>query len=147
VVQGRGQNLDLEPHRHQHHVYMGIQCMSESVKKVVERNEDGTFPKGKSGNPAGRPKGSKNAITLLKQSLELQLREKAAPDMGAVLEKAVEMALDGHPGMIKLLLDMHVSKGTNEDAKGSEKVAIQINSAPGAPKPVIIDNDTGDSNV
>ena len=115
------------------------------VKEVVERQKDGKFVKGKSGNPAGRPKGSKNAITLLKQSLELQLREQAAPNMEAVLEKAVELALEGHPGMIKLLLDMHLSKGTNEDAKGSEKVAIQINSAPGAPKPVIIDNDTGDT--
>lgn len=86
------------------------------------------FKKGVSGNPAGRPKGSKNAITLLKQSLELQLRDQAAPDMGAVMEKAIELAIDGHPGMIKMLLELHMSKGTNDETSRSEKVAIQINS-------------------
>jgi hypothetical protein len=90
----------------------------------------GKFVKGQSGNPAGRPKGSKNAITLLKQSLELQLREQAAPDLGAVLDKAVELALDGNPAMIKMLLEMHMSKGLNDESNATEKVAIQINSAP-----------------
>ena len=97
----------------------------------------GQFPKGVSGNPAGRPKGSKNAITLLRQSLELQLREQAGPDMGSVLEKCIELALDGDTRMIKLLLDLHMTKGGNDEAKGGEKVAIQINSAPTAPTPEI----------
>jgi hypothetical protein len=93
-----------------------------------QRTEGGTFLKGVSGNPAGRPKGSKNAITLLKQSLELQLRDQAAIDMPAVLAKAVELALEGDRQMIKLLVDAHLSKGTNDQAKAAEKVAIQINS-------------------
>jgi hypothetical protein len=97
----------------------------------------GQFPRGVSGNPAGRPKGSKNKITLLKQSMELQLREEASPDMGAVLQKAVELALEGDRQMIKLLLDKHMSSGPTDDAKGSEKVAIQINSSPVASKPDI----------
>ena len=99
--------------------------------KNLKRTEAGTFPKGVSGNPQGRPKGSKNAITLLKQSLELQLREQASVDISAVLEKAVELALEGHPGMIKMLVELHMSKSTNDDAKASERVAIQINSHPG----------------
>lgn len=108
----------------------------------------GQFPKGVSGNPAGRPKGSKNKITLLKQSMELQLREDAAPDMGLVLEKAIELALDGDRQMIKLLLDKHMSSGPTDDAKGSEKVAIQINSSPGASKPeiTVIDQPTEEDN-
>jgi hypothetical protein len=104
--------------------------MSAEVKEL-KRTEAGTFPKGVSGNPAGRPKGSKNAITLLKQSLELQLREQASADISAVLDKAVELALEGHPGMIKMLVELHMSKSTNDDAKASERVAIQINSHPG----------------
>lgn len=103
--------------------------MSDSGE-MTERRPDGTFAKGVSGNPEGRPKGSKNAITLLKQSLELQLRDQAAPDMGAVLAKALELALEGDRTMIKLLLEMHMSKGTSDEVKGGEKVAIQIN-APG----------------
>lgn len=96
--------------------------------KEIKRTEAGTFPKGVSGNPEGRPKGSKNQITLLKQSLELQLREQAAPDLGKVLEKAIELALEGNPAMIKLLLELHMSKNTSDDPKAAEKVAIQINS-------------------
>lgn len=95
------------------------------VAEIVKRREDGTY-KG-SGNPLGRPKGSRNKITLLKQSLELALRESAAPHMEAVLEKCIEMALEGDRTMIKLLLEQHMSKGINDDAKGAEKVAIQIN--------------------
>ena len=106
--------------------------MVSNAKPVSTR-----FQPGKSGNPAGRPKGSKNAITLLKQSLELQLREQAAPDLGAVLDKAVELALEGNPAMIKMLLEMHMSKGPNDESHASEKVAIQINSAPASKVEVI----------
>ena len=98
--------------------------------QLMERRPDGTFQKGKSGNPLGRPKGSKNQITLLKQSLELQLREQAEPEMAAVLQMAIELAKQGDKQMIKLLLDAHLSKGINEDAKAADRVAIQINAAP-----------------
>jgi hypothetical protein len=104
----------------------------------------GQFPQGVSGNPSGRPKGSKNKITLLKQTLELELREQASEDIGAVLRKATELALEGHAGMIKMLVELHMSKTANDDVKGSEKVAIQINSAPPqiAPTVVVIDEPT-----
>lgn len=93
------------------------------------RAPDGKFEKGKSGNPKGRPKGSKNAITLLRQSLELQLREQAAPDMSGVLQKAVELALEGDRSMIKLLMEMHMSKSTSDDKEAKEKVEITITGA------------------
>lgn len=90
---------------------------------------DTKFKPGTSGNPAGRPKGSKNQITLLKQSLELALREDLQHDMPAVLQKAMELALGGNTTMIKLLVELHMSKSSNDDtAKGGERVAIQINS-------------------
>ena len=92
------------------------------------RNPDGTFPAGVSGNPRGRPKGSKNQITLLKESLELAMRETSEPHMVKVLEKAIELALEGKESMIKLLLELHMSKGTTQDqGKGIEKVSININ--------------------
>ena len=101
--------------------------MSDPVKGELVRDEEGKFVAGKSGNPSGRPRGSKNKITLLRQSLELQLREQAAPDMAGVMDTAVKLALDGDRAMIKLLLEMHMSKSSPDDAKGAERVAIQIN--------------------
>ena len=122
-----------------------LTTMNELSSNSVSENEPSTSPSkrpltgkgsgkkvfqpGVSGNPAGRPRGSKNQITLLKLSLEQALREQAAPKMGEVLEKAFEMALKGHPGMIKLLLELHVSK-TSENAEhksADDKITININ--------------------
>lgn len=101
-----------------------------SEVKGIERTDLGRFEKGISGNPVGRPKGSKNKITLLKQSMEVALREQASPHMEAVLDKAIELAVEGDRTMIKLLLEQHMSKGVSDDAKASEKVAILINTGP-----------------
>lgn len=120
-----------------------------SKVKGIERTDLGTFEKGVSGNPVGRPKGSKNKITILKQSMEVELREQTSSHMGAVMDKAIELALEGDRQMIKLLVDNHMSKGVSEDSKGSEKVAIQINAGQAAEvkevkeQPII---DSGDSN-
>lgn len=97
------------------------------TKDVVKRAEDGTFLPGQSGNPAGRPKGSKNRITLLKQELETELREFAAPQMKEVLAKAFELASAGDRSMIKLLLELHMSKNAHVEAQNAaEKVEIKI---------------------
>ena len=56
---------------------------------------------GISGNPVGRPKGTKNQITVLKEALELKLRNKAAYKIEKVLDKAIEMALEGDRIMIQ----------------------------------------------
>ena len=98
-----------------------------STKPPVHR-----FLPGQVANPAGRPKGSKNRITLLKLELEQALREQAAPRMDAVLEKAFAMALEGHPGMIKLLLELHISKTSDKDDTKSadDKITININQMP-----------------
>ena len=113
--------------------------MNNEKGKSTDIVNPSRFQKGVSGNPAGRPKGSKNQITLLKQSMELALRDQAAPDIGAVLDKAVELALEGHPGMIKMLLELHMTKGSADEAKATEKVAIQINSMPSEGKVEVIE--------
>lgn len=58
----------------------------------------------------------------------MQLREQAAPDLPGVLHKAVELALDGDRAMIKLLLEMHMAKGTAEKENAVDKVEINISS-------------------
>lgn len=56
-----------------------------------------SFQRGKSGNPAGRPKGSKDKRTELRALLE--------PHAPALVQKAVEQALDGDTAALKLCLD------------------------------------------
>lgn len=116
---------------------------------TLTRTDSGHFPKGVSGNPKGRPKGSRNQITLLKESLELQLREQGASRMPQILETAIDLALDGDRAMLKLLLELHLTKGGTGDVKaGQEKVTINIKGPQGdAPRDIInITPDVGDTN-
>lgn len=99
--------------------------MSETYLKPV-RDENGTFKKGTSGNPMGRPKGSRNQITLLRESLELALREEAHDHMSDVLKMAIALALEGDRQMIKLLLDLHMSKSAPEGGAKQDRAVINI---------------------
>lgn len=59
--------------------------------------------------------------------------------MREVLYKAIAMAKKGHPGMIKLLLEMHMSKSGDIDDKATDdKITININQMGNLEKPVII---------
>lgn len=55
------------------------------------------FVKGKSGNAAGKPKGSKDRRT--------ELRELLKPHAENLIQKAVNMALSGDPQALRLCLD------------------------------------------
>ena len=56
------------------------------------------FEKGESGNPAGRPRGSRNRATLLMESL-------LADDAEAIGRKAIEMAKQGDMAAVRLCMD------------------------------------------
>lgn len=107
-------------------------------KRTIHR-ADGRFMPGQSGNPDGRPKGSKNQITLLKESMELLLRNEASPeDLRGVMREALTMALQGDRSMIKLILELHMSKGTTTDnSKAAEKVQINISGPSQVEKEVV----------
>lgn len=74
-------------------------------------------------------KAQKQRINQLKNELELTLRELAAPAVGAVLGKALDLALAGDRQMIRLILELHLSKPqAYEDVTGGRNaVNIQIN--------------------
>lgn len=89
------------------------------------------FVKGKSGNPAGRPKGSKNRVSILKVALELDLREKLKHDAQDILQKAIDLAKSGDTQMIKLLIDKMIpTSKAMEDEPAKEKVQIFIDRLP-----------------
>jgi DNA-directed RNA polymerase specialized sigma subunit len=120
----------------------------EDGKNLTARK--GTFMKGQSGNPNGRPKGSKNKITLMKLALEGELRVQMKPHMAEILAAAIQKAKDGDPAMIKLLLDktLPTTRAAEDDAPAKERVQVVIQALPERTKPVIegrIINDEDDS--
>lgn len=108
--------------------------------------ENGQFPPETSGNPRGRPKGSKNQITILKQALELELRERASYRIRDVLDKAVELALEGNVTMIKLLLEMHMSRNQHaeDELDGKSKVQILVQNLTAKPANTVVSKSNGD---
>lgn len=95
------------------------------MNDLVKSPKAHLWKKGQSGNPAGRPKGSKNNITLLRQALEGELRVQIGPHMAEVLMTAINMAKDGNEAMIKLLVDKTLPTSKGDDA-GEEQPKIQI---------------------
>lgn len=100
------------------------------------------WKEGQSGNPLGRPKGSKNKITMLKQVLEGELRSQLAPQMAQVLAKAIEMALDGNESMIKLLVDKTVPTTKVDDSESNEggKIQIMIGKLPDRAEDIVVES-------
>jgi len=66
-----------------------------------------TFDKGQSGNPEGRPKGIKDKRTLFAEIIESHKEE--------LLNKALEMALNGNELMLKMLLDRILPAKSKDD--------------------------------
>ena len=71
------------------------------------------FEKGESGNPAGRPRGSRNRATLLMEGL-------LADDAEAIGRKAIAMAKQGDMAAIRLCMDRLVP------ARKGEPVAFEL---------------------
>lgn len=55
------------------------------------------FKSGRSGNPSGRPRGAKDRRTIFRDMVE--------PSCPRLIQKAIEMALDGNEQMLKLFLE------------------------------------------
>lgn len=82
---------------------------------------------GQSGNPAGRPKNSRNQISLVKLQVEGELRAQMMPQMQAIVSKMIEQALDGDKEMQKILFSAWVGKSrSTEDEKPREPINITI---------------------
>ena len=74
----------------------------QKTAKTAKKGRGRPFPKGQSGNPGGRPRGSSNRAT---RAAELLLDGEAA----ALTRKAVELALAGDEAALRLCLDRTVA--------------------------------------
>jgi hypothetical protein len=109
-------------------------------------NSTGRFLKGISGNPNGRPKGSKNKVTMLKLMVEEAVREDNADKMLQVANLIVNQALEGDKDSQKLVWASIMSKSAADNSvSGKESVQINISTTDSAPKKAeIIDVESED---
>ncbi len=93
----------------------------------VTRGKNGQFLKGQSGNPKGRPVGSKNKIVEMKRSLEVAIREHLEPQqINAIVQSMVAEALNGNVSAGKLILDKVMSNASMSEDGGEEQNQITI---------------------
>ena len=74
----------------------------QKTAKTAKKGRGRPFPKGQSGNPGGRPRGSSSRAT---RAAELLLDGEAT----ALTRKAIELALAGDPAALRLCLDRTVA--------------------------------------
>lgn len=70
----------------------------QSAEKTLKKVRGRPFQKGKSGNPAGKPKGCKNKLTLLAQNLMSDQSER-------LIKKTINLALEGDRTALKLCME------------------------------------------
>lgn len=103
-------------------------------KEVIRDN--GRFVKGVSGNPRGRPPGTKNRIVKMKQEMEEAIRTHMHPaEIKEIVSAMVSEAKNGNVAAAKLILDKVMSNANiSEDVGDSDnRIVIKIeNFTPGA---------------
>ncbi len=72
------------------------------LQKQVGRDRNGRYVKGVSGNPGGRPRGSRNAATMVAEAL-------LEGEAEALSRKAVELAMAGDAAALRLCLERLVA--------------------------------------
>lgn len=70
----------------------------DNAPENTGRKQDGRFREGVSGNPSGRPKGTRNRSTLLAQAL---LEDEAA----GLVQKAIDLAKQGDAATLRLCIE------------------------------------------
>jgi Family of unknown function (DUF5681) len=79
------------------------------------------FPRGRSGNPRGRPKGAKNTATLLREILDRKITFRSETGVRkisvreAMLTRVAEHALDGDTKSVAFLLQRDDASDSAED--------------------------------
>ena len=101
--------------------------MTEPLSGQLVRNAAGQYIEGTSGNPNGRPKGSKNKITLLRMSAEQAWRERNQDRLDTILDLILQDALDGDKAARKMVFESIVSKANvAEDKSAGQRQQITV---------------------
>jgi len=86
------------------------------------------FEKGVSGNKRGRPKGSKNKSTILREAMQAKCEGMLTSEVPKVLEVVLDAAKGGDLQAAKMILDraIPVHKATDGAKEGKGQITIQI---------------------
>jgi hypothetical protein len=90
------------------------------------------FRKGSSGNPQGRPKGSRNLATVVARALEAQVtvtengRCRTVTALDAAISTLVSKAVDGDLGALRQLIGLAGSKEVEEDSAKKQLTEIDL---------------------
>lgn len=104
------------------------------MTELVVRDDTGKFLEGQSGNPAGRPPGTRNRLVSVKQKLELAVRDgMSAQRLKRIINKMADMAEDGDVKAARLILDKFISPASIGDEQSEDKgqggITIRIENA------------------
>lgn len=113
------------------------------MSEVQERGHNGQFLPGQSGNPAGRPIGTRNETTLVKEFIEHALTHELKEDAVEILQTAILKAKQGDNAMIKFLLGDILSEVRREvtGKKSSGPITVTVNNMTDKPATVTIDQE------
>lgn len=96
-----------------------------SAKRRTPPPIESQFPKGRSGNPAGRPKGSNELtritrkVALKKHSVNIEGKRRRITTLDLLILKAKAMAASGHPGAFGLINWLRSQTGPSDaEAEG-----------------------------
>jgi len=115
------------------------------VEQIIPRDDNGKFLEGASGNPTGRPVGSRSKLVKVKEKLELAVRENISADrIYRIVAKMADMAESGNVKAASLIFKTFLSQAQAgedpEDAsQGSKGITIRIENATFAKTPPTID--------
>jgi hypothetical protein len=104
-----------------------------SAPSEISRDNLGRFVKGVSGNPKGKPIGSRNRINIIKHAIEEAIIRDVAEEATLIIEQALMQAKAGDPDMIKFVLGellKDVRKGAPDEdedlLRGGKRVTVNI---------------------
>jgi len=121
-----------------------VTASDESTKSPPAKLPSGQFPKGKSGNPTGRPKGSLAKKTRFLQIMTQGRQQKALKVLDAILRDAEKGDKESRK-IVATILQPFLKQEAEPGSTGGTRPVININvGQTDGRKPAIIDASTGE---
>ena len=99
----------------------------KNTKESLEQSKS-LWKKGQSGNPKGRPKGSKNKLSLLREAVLENAENIVLSNFEDIVRSTVELAKQGDATALKIVWDRIIpaKRTVEEKVDGEDKLNISI---------------------